>query len=120
MIAIRDQQLELQGDEIVVGIACSRPGVEDDEQRVGLAEVAEQLRACPRDVDHAQNGGRDLLRLLNVRDGPEALVRNRRHADVLLARHGCPRPGQSLEERRLAGVRQADNADRESQSRGLG
>ena len=47
MVAVGDEQLELQRLEVVAGIPRPGPAVEDDEQSVDLAQVAEQRRPVP-------------------------------------------------------------------------
>src|SRR6478736_642906 len=60
VVAVGDEQLELQRLEVVGGNAGAGEAVEDDEKRVDLSQVAEQRRACPGNVDHAHRRGRDL------------------------------------------------------------
>src|SRR5262249_27656735 len=115
VIAVGDQQLEPKRLQVVVRAPRARPRIQDDEQRVDLAQVAEQLSAGSGNIDDAKRSRRDLLRVLDRRDRLEPLVGNRGPADLLPARHRGPCAPQSLEERRLAGVRQADDADREGQ-----
>jgi len=105
VIAVGDQQLELQVLQLVVV-------ADDREQRVGAAQVAEQRRARSRHVDDADRRGGDLRRRLDEREAVEAIIGDRRHPDVLLhlvlRRVGV---GQRVEERGLARAGQADDAD---------
>ena len=53
MVAVGDEQLEAQRLEVVRGHAGAREAVEDDEQRVDLAQVPEQRRPGAGHVDDA-------------------------------------------------------------------
>ena len=69
------------------GVGVGREPVEHGEQRVDLAEVAEQRRARAGDVDDADRGGRDLLRADDLGDAVEPLVGDRSPC----RRSTCPR-----------------------------
>ena len=60
VIAIGDEQLELERLEVVGGRRVRREAVEHREDRVDLAQVAEQRRARARDVDDADRRRRHL------------------------------------------------------------
>src|SRR5205823_5545941 len=109
VVAIGDEQLEPKRLEVVGRHPRPREPVEHDEERVDLAEVAEQLGPGPLDVDDADRRGRHLLRLDDTGESVEALVRDRRHADP--GRGGRVR--ERLEQRRLAGAREPDDPDLE-------
>ena len=103
VVAVGDEQLELQRLEIVVRDARPREAVEHDEQRVDLAQVAEQRRAGAAHLDDANRRGRDLARIDDVGELLQPRIRDRRHPH-LAAR---ARTGERLEQHRLAGARQA-------------
>src|SRR6478735_4191074 len=111
VVAVGDEQLELQCLEIVVRRRAVGEAVEHREDGVDLTEVAEKLRSRARNVHDADRCRRHLLRLDELGEPAEALVGDRRHADVGLVRHrrvrGDLRPGagQRVEQRRLAAVR---------------
>jgi hypothetical protein len=111
VVAVRDEELELQRLEIRRRIARAGPAVEHGEQRVDLAQVPEQCRARSRHVDDANRCGRDLLRGHDAGELIEARVRDRRHADVLLADAARFGVRQRTEQSRRARVREADDAD---------
>ena len=67
-------------------IARARPAVEHGEDEIDLAQVAEQLRAGPRDVHDAHRGGRDLLRADRLGELTQPVVGDGGHADVVPAR----------------------------------
>ena len=73
VIAVGNEELELQRLEIVVGNPRAGPVVEHGEERVDLAEVSEELRAGPGNVDDADRRGRHLLRLHDVGELPSEL-----------------------------------------------
>src|SRR5690606_9276855 len=88
---------------------------------VGQELVAQALAAGGAgdqagDVHELDRGGDHLLRVDDVRQRVQARVRHRHHAHVGLDRaegevgRGDARPGQRVEEGRLADVRQADDA----------
>ena len=88
---------------------------DDHQQRVDLAQVAEQLRAGARDVDDADRRRRDLARLLDRGQLRQPLVGDRRHADVLLQIvRGDTRLRERVEERGLPRARRADDSHLES------
>ena len=68
VVAIRDEQLELQRLEIGCGLARAGPAVEHREQRVDLPQVPEQRGARTGHVDDANRGRRDLLRADDSRE----------------------------------------------------
>ena len=119
VVAVGDEELELQGLEVVRGCRIRGEAVEHGEDRVDLAEVAEQLRAGARHVDDPNRRRRDLLRLDERRQPSESVVGDRRHADVRLVGHGRVRSDlrararERVEERRLAAVRQTHDPDLE-------
>jgi hypothetical protein len=55
---------------------------DDREQGVGAAQVAQQRRARPWHVDDADRRGRDLRGRLDEGEPVEAIIGDRRHADV--------------------------------------
>jgi hypothetical protein len=111
VIAVGDEELELQRFEVVVGRRVVGEAVEHGEDCIHLAEVPEELWPGARDVDDADRGGRHLLRMDERGEPVEALVGDRGHADVGLVGHRRvrrdfrPRVGQRVEQRRLAAVR---------------
>ena len=62
VVAVGDEQLELEVLQIPLRIRTRREAVEHDEQRIHLAERTEQRRAGARNVLHADRGRGDLLR----------------------------------------------------------
>ena len=117
VVAVRDQQLQLELLEVAGGIGSGREAVGDAQEGVDAAEVAEQRSAGPRNVLHPDRGGRELRRALDPRDRVETSVSDLRHADVLLrVVNGGARAGQRVEERRLPRPGQADDADLETHS----
>ena len=88
---------------------------QDDQQGVHLAEVAEQLRSAPLDVDNPHTRRRHLLRRDDRRQLLEARVGDRRHAHV---RRGG-RPRERVEERRLPRARKAHDSRLERHARSL-
>jgi hypothetical protein len=111
MIAVGDEQLEAQRLQIVGRDARAGETVEHDEQRIDLAEVAEQLRAGPANLDDTDRCRRHLPCADDVRNLRQARIRDSRHADVA----GRARTGQRVEERRLARARQPDDPNLERQ-----
>ena len=111
VIAVRDEQLELERLEVVGRCRPVREPVEDGEDRVDLPEVAEQLRAGAGHVDDADRGRGHLAGGDELGEPTEPLVGDRRHADVRLLAdrrvRGDLRAGarQGVEQRRLAAVR---------------
>ena len=110
VIAIRDEQLELQRLEIGRRLARARPAVQHGEQRVDLPEVPEQRRARAGHVDDANRGRRDLLRRDDARELIEALVRDRRHPDMLLPDARRLGMRQRTEQSRRPCIGQADDS----------
>jgi hypothetical protein len=113
VLAVGEEELERERHPVLVRVARARPAVEDDEERIGLPQVAEKLGSRARDVDHAHGRRRHLLRLHHLRNPVEPLVRDGRHGDVLLGAHRRAGPGERVEEGRLPRVREADDADPE-------
>ena len=113
VVAVGDEQLELERLEIVVRGRRPRRSREHDEQRVDLPEVPEQRGAGAGHVLDADRRRRDLARLDDLGQRAEALVGDRRHADVRLPVLAAARLRQRGEERRLPTARQADDADLE-------
>src|SRR5581483_9770093 len=60
VVAVGDEQLELQRLEIVLRDARAREAVENDEERVYLAQLPEQLRPGTAHLDDPDRGRRDL------------------------------------------------------------
>jgi hypothetical protein len=60
VVAVGDEQLELQVLEVALRIGAWRESVDDGENRVRLAEVAELCGSGARNVDHADRGRRHL------------------------------------------------------------
>ena len=87
------------------GVASAPKPPEHDEERIDLPEVAELRGAGPGDVLDADRRGRDLARLHDLGERTEALVGDRRHADVRLPVLAAARLGERGEERRLAAAR---------------
>ena len=117
VVAVGDEQLELERLQIVPWACLGREAIGDREEGVDLTQVPEQRRARPRHVLHADRCRRDLLRVDDPGELPEPVVGDRRHSDVRL-RSGTRIGGdlgarirERVEERRLAGVRQTDDAD---------
>jgi hypothetical protein len=111
VLAVGEEQLELERREVVSGLACPRPAVGDDEERVDPAQVAEELRAGAGRVDDPERGRSHLARAEDSRDLCQPFVRDRSHADVLLARCGRSGVREGVEERRLPRVGEADYPD---------
>ena len=111
VIAVCDEQLELERLEVVVRCRPVREPVEDGEDRVDLPEVAEQLRTGAGHVDDSDRRRGHLAGGDELGEPPEPPVGDRRHADVRLLAdrrvRGDLRAGarQSVEQRRLAAVR---------------
>src|SRR3954447_5796940 len=63
VIAVGNEKLEPQRLQVVCGITGTRPVVQNGEQSINLAQVAEKLSARSWNVDHADRGGSHLLRL---------------------------------------------------------
>ena len=101
MVAVRDEQLELERLEVIGGNARAGKAVENNEKGVHLAQVPEELRTRSGDVDDADGGRGDLPRAHGPGEPIETLVRDLRHSDVLLARAVRLGARQSAEERRL-------------------
>ena len=110
VVAVCHQQLELERLEVVGGDAGAGEPVEDDEERVHLPQIAEQLWTRPGNVDDAHGRRRDLPRIDRLGELLEPLVRDLRHPDVLLAGAVRLRARQRPKERRLARARQPDDA----------
>jgi hypothetical protein len=111
VVAIGDEQLELQALEIDVRVGASREAVRNRHESVDAAQVPEQPRPRSRHVDHPRGGLRHLRRGDHLGDPVEPLVADRRHPDVLLA-EVWPDPGarEHVEERGLPCRRKADNS----------
>ena len=103
---------------IADGIGVLREAVEDGEQRVRLAQLTRDL-GTPGHVHDANRRGRRLLRSDDLGQPVEAVVRDHRHPEIRLLGdlrvRGHLRPGvrECIEERRLARVGEADDADPE-------
>src|SRR4029078_1769145 len=106
-----DEELELQGLEVVTGIAGARPVVEHGEQRIHLAEVCAELVARSGNVDNADRRRCGLLRMDDLRDLRQTIVGDRRHADVLFPGHARSRLRERGEECRLARLLPAHDPD---------
>ena len=119
MIRIRHEQFELELLDVALRISGARETVSDGKQRVDLAESAEKRRARSGHVLHTHCGGCHLLRAHELGEPFQPLVGDRRHPDVGLVGHGRIRRdlgaclGECVEERGLARVGQADDADLE-------
>ena len=117
MIAIGDDHLELQSLEIASGIGVIREPVHDREQRVHPPQVTRDLRAGAGDIDDADRGGSDLPGSDDGSEARDVVVGDHRDAEVRLLDNGCvgrnlcSRVREGVEERGLAGVRQADDSD---------
>ncbi len=111
VVPVGGEQLERELLRVAAGIARARPPVEHGEDEVDLAQIPEQLRAGPRDVDDAHRGRRDLLRADRLGELAQPVVGHGRHADVVAARR--LRTRERTEERRLARVRQPHDPDLE-------
>src|SRR5205814_174512 len=83
--------------------------VEHDQERVDLAQVAEQLRPRAAHLHDPDRRGRDLTRPDHLPDPRQARVGDRSHADVT----GCTRARQGVEQRRLPGARKPHDPDLE-------
>ena len=105
-----DEQLELERLQVALRVRSGREAVRDGEDRVHLAQAAEQRRSGAGNVDDADRRRRDLARAHERRQLREPVVRDRRHADVLLAEAGAASLRQRREQRRLARARQADDS----------
>ena len=74
VVAVGDEQLELQRLEIVGGNLRAGEAVEHDEQRVDLPKVAEQRRPGPAHLGDADRRRRHLARLDDVRQLLQARI----------------------------------------------
>ena len=101
MVAVGDEQLELQVLQVAGRISPGREAVEHDEQRVDLAQVSEQRGPGPRNVLNADRRRRDLLRVHDLRQRIQPRIGDRSHADVRLAVFTADGLRQRGEERRL-------------------
>src|SRR5438067_7291046 len=119
VVAVCHQQLELERLEVVGGDAGAGEPVEDDEERVHLPQIAEQLWTRPGNVDDAHGRRRDLPRIDRLGELLEPLVRDLRHPDVLLA--GAVRLGacERAKQSRLSRARQPDDSDLQRHARRL-
>ena len=95
------------------GSASGREAVRDGEDRVDLAEPTEERGPGSRDVDDADRRRRHLPRPDQRRHPLEPVVRDRRHADVLLAEAGAAGLRQRREERGLPRSGKPDDPDLE-------
>ena len=82
MVAVGDEQLELQRLEVVLRHARAGEAVEDDEQRVDLPQLAEQLRPGPGTSTTRTAAGVTLRACTTSRELVEPRVGDLRHADV--------------------------------------
>ncbi len=136
-LEVGEDQLGVDGLDVVLGRDLAvdvddvlvLEGADDLADRVGLADVREELVAqaltlagAPddaRDVDEVDGGGEDLLRGEDLRELGQPRVGDADDADVRL--DGGERVvgrqhvvlGQGVEQGRLADIRQADDSDRE-------
>jgi hypothetical protein len=111
VVAVGYEKLEAERLEIVGRNARAGESIEHDEQRIDLAQVAEQLRAGPANLDDTDRCRRHLPSVDSFRNLRQARIWNSRHADVA----GRTRTGERTEQRRLTGARQPDDADLECQ-----
>jgi hypothetical protein len=81
VLAVGDDQLEPERLEVRWGIRALGEAIEDGEQRVGLPQLARNLRAT-RHVDDADRRRRDLLRADDLCQPIEAIVRDHGHAEL--------------------------------------
>ena len=70
MIPIGNQQLEPQRLQVVGGNPGAREAVEDDEQRIHLAQIPQQLGPGAPHLDDSNRRGRDLAGLDHAGDLP--------------------------------------------------
>ena len=85
VVAVGDEQLELQRLEVVGRHPRAGEAVEHDEQRVDLPQVAEQRRPGAAHVDDADRGRRDLARVDDVGELRRAAGRGSAAMPTLLA-----------------------------------
>jgi hypothetical protein len=112
VIAVGHQELKLQCLEVGARARALREAVGYGQDRVHLAQATEQRGPGSGHVNDSDRGGRDLARADERGHSVEPLVRDRCHADVLLAeRTGRTRLRQRVEECRLARPRQAHDPD---------
>ena len=111
VIAVGDDELELDRLQVVGGIRLRAEVVQHGDQGVRLAQLAEDGRAQTGRVDEPDRRRRRLGGALDLRDGIEPLVRNRRDAHVLLAVRRRRDAREGGEEGRLARARQAHDSD---------
>ncbi len=110
VVAVGDEQLEPQRLEVVRGDPRPREPVEDDEQRIDLAKVAEQLRTGSSHLDDPDRG-----RASPCADRMASAIRVRRGSGIA-AMPTSPvgaYAGQRVEEGGLARARQPDDPDLE-------
>ena len=116
VVAVGDEQLELERLEVSVGIGSGREAVRDGQQRVDLTQVAEQLRRpCPARRRRAIAAGVTLRGPDDLRDPRRAARPRSAPSRRAPCRSPAPTPAlrQRVEERRLPGRRQADDPDLE-------
>ncbi len=113
VVAVGDEQLELERLEIGSRIRARREAVGDGEHGVDLPQTAQEGRPGTRHVDDPQRRRRDLARADELRELRQPRVGNRRHADVLLAEPTAAGPREGGEERRLPRAGKPDDADLE-------
>ncbi len=120
VVAVGNEQLEAEPLEIALRIGVRRESVQDEQQRIDLAKVAEER--CPRsgDIYHANGRRRHLASRDDGCNAIEARVCDRCHAHVRLRRRAGVRGDvlagarERMEQRRLPCVRKPDDADLES------
>ena len=72
MVAVGDEQLEIERLQVAGGIGAGREAVRDRQDRIDLAKPAEQRRPGSGHVDDADRRGRDLPRAAPARPAPRA------------------------------------------------
>ena len=104
----------------LAGVGAVGEPVGDRQQGVHLPQSPEERRTRTGNVLHANRGRCHLAGAHERRETAEPVVRDRGHADVGLVRHGGIRGDlrarlrEGVEESRLPGVGQTDDADLES------
>ena len=119
MVAVGDEQLELQRLEIGGRVGAGEKPSSDDEQRVDLAEGAELRRPGPGTSCTRSAAGVTSSPSTTSASALEPLVGDRRHAEVRSSRTRRRPLRQRREQGRLPDAGQADDADFERHSRRL-
>ena len=111
VVAVGDDQLELDRLEVVLRVGLRAEAAQHGDERIGLAQLAEDGRAQPGQVDDLDSGGSRLVGALDFGDRLETLVGDRGDANVFLPVGTGRHRGQGGEERRLTSPGKAYESD---------